>query len=263
MKKGIDISSHNGSINMKKVKDSGIEFIILRIGYGKNNIDQKFKFNYENAIKNELPVGIYLYSYAINTDDAKKEAQLVLDNIKGLKIEYPIFIDMEDADGYKNKHNINNQTCINICETFCNYIENENYYAGIYSNLNWFNNRINSNKLDKFDKWVAQWNSKCSYAGEYGIWQYSSQGSITGIEGNVDLNYSLKDYPTIIKNANLNHLSNIKTLIEYTVQNGDSLSKIAKKYNSTWSSIYELNKKIIGDNPNIINPGQVFKIEIN
>ena len=135
MKKGIDISSHNGSINMKKVKDSGIEFIILRIGYGKNNIDQKFKFNYENAIKNELPVGIYLYSYAINTDDAKKEAQLVLDNIKGLKIEYPIFIDMEDADGYKNKHNINNQTCINICETFCNYIENENYYAGIYSNL--------------------------------------------------------------------------------------------------------------------------------
>ena len=158
MIKGIDISENNGDINMSAVKEAGIEFVIIRIGYGKNQsqIDKKFKVNYENAIKNNIPVGIYLYSYATNIDDAEKEAELVLNNINGLKIEYPIFIDMEDADKYKAKRNVSNETCINICVKFCLEIENAGYYAGIYANLDWLNNRINSSKLDRFDKWVAQ-----------------------------------------------------------------------------------------------------------
>ena len=103
MLKGIDISSHNGDVNMEKVKSEGIDFIIIRIGYGKNQsqIDKSFQTNYENAIKNNIPVGIYLYSYATNIEDAEKEANLVLNNISNLKIEYPIFIDMEDSDRYK------------------------------------------------------------------------------------------------------------------------------------------------------------------
>ena len=264
MIKGIDISSYNGDVNMEKIKNAGIEFVILRIGYGKNQnqIDKKFKTNYENAIKNNIPIGIYLYSYATNTEDAEKEANLVLDNISKLKIEYPIFIDMEDSDGYKEKHKVNYNTCINICEKFCSIVENAGYYAGIYANLDWLNNKINSSKLDKFDKWVAQWNNKCTYNKSYGMWQYSSIGKIDGIAGNVDLNYALYDYPKIIRNANLNHLENFKnSFIYYTVKSGDTLSLIAKKFGISWQAIYKENIDIIGDNPNLIKVGQTLIIK--
>lgn len=261
MKKGIDISEHNGNINMEKIKKSGIEFIILRLGYGKNSnqIDKNFKINYEKAIKNNIPIGVYLYSYATNISDSKEEAKLVLDNIKGLKVEYPIFIDMEDADNYKSKRNVSNETCIDICETFCQEIENAGYYVGIYANLDWLNNKINNSKLDKFDKWVAQWNNRCTYKKEYGMWQYSSKGKVEGIAGNVDLNYSLKDYPTIIKNAKLNKLDCNK--ITYIVQPGDNLTTIVQRYNTNWQLIYQKSKNIIGSNPNIIKVGQELIIE--
>lgn len=246
---------------MEKIKKSGIEFIILRLGYGKNSnqIDKNFKINYEKAIKNNIPIGVYLYSYATNISDSKEEAKLVLDNIKGLKVEYPIFIDMEDADNYKSKRNVSNETCIDICETFCQEIENAGYYVGIYANLDWLNNKINNSKLDKFDKWVAQWNNRCTYKKEYGMWQYSSKGKVEGIAGNVDLNYSLKDYPTIIKNAKLNKLDCNK--ITYIVQPGDNLTTIVQRYNTNWQLIYQKSKNIIGSNPNIIKVGQELIIE--
>lgn len=261
MKKGIDLSSHNGSINMSYVKSSGIEFIILRLGYrkNKNNIDKKFYENYNKAIQLGIPIGVYIYSYALNANDALKEAEFVINTVKDLKLEYPIFIDMEDADNYKVKNNVNYSTCIDICETFCNYIENHGYYVGIYANLDWLNNKINNSRLDKFDKWVAQWSKNCTYKKEFGMWQYSSKGTILGIKGNVDLNYAFKDYPSIIKNANLNSLTPKSTI--YVVQAGDNLTKIAKKYNTDWKTIYNLNKEIIGDNPNIIKIGQKLIIE--
>lgn len=263
MIKGIDLSEHNGDVNMEKIKQKGIEFVILRVGYGKNTsqIDKNFRVNYEKAIKNNIPIGVYLYSYAINIDDAKKEAELVLNTIKGLKIEYPIFIDMEDADGYKAKRNISNETCIDICEKFCTEIENAGYYTGIYANLDWLNNKINSSKLDRFDKWVAQWNSECTYKKTYGMWQYSSKGQIDGVKGNVDMNYAIYDYLSIIKNSNLNHLNKVDfDITYYTVKPGDNLSTIAEQYNMTWQELYNINKSIIGDNPNLIHAGLELKI---
>lgn len=261
MKKGIDISSHNGEIDMKKVKESGVNFIILRLGYGKNKsqIDKRFYENYKKAKELNIPVGVYLYSYACNCQDAIKEAELVIDEIKNLEIEYPVFLDMEDADNYKLKHFVTNQMCIDICETFCNKIEEAGYYVGIYANLDWLTTRICSNRLDKFDKWVAQWSSKCDYKKEYGMWQYSSKGKIPGISGNVDLNYSLKDYEKIIRNAGLNHFVNKNTI--YIVKSGDNLTKIANKFNTTWQKIYEQNIKVIGSHPNLISPGQELIIK--
>ena len=261
MKKGIDISSHNGTIDMKKVKENGIEFIILRLGYGKHKsqIDTKFYENYYKSLDLNIPIGIYLYSYALNCDDALQEAKLVINEINNLKIEYPVFLDMEEADSYKSRNKIDNSTCIDICETFCKFVEEQGYYAGIYANLDWLNNKINDKKLDRFDKWVAQWNDSCSYKGDYGMWQYSSKGSILGISGFVDLNYSLKDYPTIIKNAKLNRLNLDKTT--YVVQPGDNLTTIAQKFNTNWEAIYQKNKNIIGINPNIIKVGQVLIIK--
>ena len=256
MKKGIDLSYHNGTIDMSEVKLSGIEFIILRLGYRKkeNHIDKKFYENYNKAIQLGIPVGVYIYSYALNTSDALKEAKFVIDTVKNLKLEYPIFIDMEDADNYKSKKNVNYSTCIDICETFCNYIENCGYYVGIYANLDWLNNKINDSRLDKFDKWVAQWSKSCTYKKDFGMWQYSSKGSILGINGNVDLNYALRDYPSIIKNTKLNSLTSNNKF--YIVQPGDNLTKIAKQYNTDWKAIYNMNREIIGDNPNRIKAGQ-------
>ena len=264
MKKGIDLSYSNGNIDMAKVKESGIDFIILRLGYGKskNQIDSKFYENYNKALQFNIPIGVYLYSYAHNCQDALDEAKLVIDVVTSLKLEYPIFIDMEDADGYKSRNNIDYSTCIDICETFCEYIESFGYYVGIYANLDWLNNKINSDRLDRFDKWVAQWSSICDYKKDYGLWQYSSKGFISGIQGNVDMNYALKDYPSIIYNNNLNHLKDITNLNNldlkyiYTVQAGDTLSKIALKYNTSWEKIYKHNRETIGDNPNYIKIGQ-------
>ncbi len=261
MLKGIDISEHNGNIDMKKVREDGVEFIILRLGYGKNKsqIDKRFYENYGKAKENNISVGVYLYSYAINTEDAECEAKRVIDEIKNLRIEYPIFIDMEDADGYKAKRNVSNEMCIDICDTFCNFIEKAGYYAGIYANLNWLKNRINSNKLDRYDKWVAQWAKECTYNKQYGIWQYSSKGKIAGINGNVDLNYAIKDYKTIIESANLNHVNGEE--VTYVVKENDTLSKIATIYNKTWKEIYNWNKEVIGENPDYIIPGQKLIIK--
>ena len=135
------------------------------------------------------------------------------------------------------------------------------YYTGIYASLDWLNNRINSEKLDRFDKWVAQWGNNCTYNKSYGMWQFSDKGKITGISGNVDLNYSIYDYKNIIKKANLNHLNNSTNPIYHVVVEGDTLSLLAKKYNVNWEKIYELNKDIIGDDPNQIYPGQNLLIK--
>ena len=95
------------------------------------------------------------------------------------------------------------------------------------------------------------------------MWQYTSQGQINGISGNVDLNYAIYDYLEIIRNANLNHLNDSKNNndIYYIVKDGDNLSKIASKYNTTWQSIYELNKEQIGNNPNLIHTGLKLRIK--
>ena len=256
MRFGIDLSEHNGNVDMSKVKASGIDFAILRMAYGKNKtqIDKQFYNNYNKTLEYKIPIGVYIYSYAISKEDALQEAKLTLDLLKDIKIEYPVFIDMEDFDGYKKRNNVSNFTCVDICETFCKYIEENGYYVGIYANLDWLNNKINSNKLDRFDKWVAEWGRSCHYKKEYGMWQYSSKGIIPGINGNVDLNYALKDYPSIINNTKKNN--NI-----YIVQNGDNLSKIAQKYNINLKKIYQWNKSVIGNDPNLIYEGQALVIK--
>lgn len=96
------------------------------------------------------------------------------------------------------------------------------------------NNKINDNRLDRFDKWVAQWGNSCTYNKNYGMWQFSDKGNVTGISGNVDLNYSIYDYKNIIKKANLNHLTNSTNTVYHVVVKGDTLTLLAKKYNVNW-----------------------------
>lgn len=202
MKFGIDVSSNNGVINWDKVKAQGVQFAILRCGIGSdyaNQDDTQFLRNYNECKRVGIPVGTYLYSYACNVSDAKSEADHVLRLVRGKNFELGIWFDMEDADQYKAKRNVQYSTCVDICETFCNIIQSNGLAVGIYANLDWWNNKINSSRLDKFDKWVAQWTSRCTYNKKYSIWQFGGEvnvirsNKLDGINGSVDMDYLMND----------------------------------------------------------------------
>ena len=202
MKFGIDVSSNNGVIDWDKVKAQGVEFAIIRCGIGSDfpvQDDSQFLRNYNECKRLGIPVGTYLYSYACNIEQAKSEADHVLRLINGKVFELGIWFVMEDADGYKAKRNVKYSTCIDICETFCNIIESKGLKVGIYANLDWLNNKINSNRLDKFDKWVAQWTTKCTYNKKYSMWQFGGEtnlirkNKLDGINGSVDMDYLVEE----------------------------------------------------------------------
>ena len=203
--RGIDVSEWQGIINWDKVKAAGIEFAIIRIAYGQKKVDDKAIRNIEECIRVGIPFGVYNYSYALNVENAINEANLVIKTLAPYKdkISFPVIIDMEDADGYKAKHgNPSNETLVDICEKECLMYEQAGYYAMIYSAKSWWDTKLKSSKLDRFDKWMAWWNSSAEnkFSHEtYGIWQYADNGSVSGISGKVDMNISFKDYPTIIR----------------------------------------------------------------
>ena len=187
-KKGIDVSYHQGTIDWGKVKNSGIEFAIIRIGYGMydNQKDTQFETNYKNARAVGIPVGVYHYSYAKTVDEAKREADLVLKWLNNRDLDLPVYFDIED----KTQQNLGKDVLNNICKAFCNAIEAGGYWAGIYSNKYWATSLVDGPTLGKrYTYWVAQYNSKCTYTGPYAMWQYSSSGSVNGISGRVDMNY--------------------------------------------------------------------------
>lgn len=278
MFKGIDVSAHQGRIDWEKVKNSGIQFAILRLGFGndmQSQDDAYFEANVQGCENIGIPWGAYLYSYALNPEDAKSEVQHALRLLKNKKPEYPVFFDMEDADGYKKNHGMpSSQTLIGICKTFLLGIEEAGYYASLYANLSWLNNQLNSRELDRFDKWVAHWSTSCGYKKPYGIWQYSDNGKVSGISGNVDMNISYKDYPSIIKANGLNDFKRdatqtppVPTLTNetensfttYIVKSGDTLWGIAERYLGNGSKYSEL-KSLNGLASDTIYPGQTIKI---
>ena len=189
--RGIDVSEHNGTIDWEKVKNE-IDFAIIRCGYGEDTISQDDKTYLRNVMECErlgIPYGVYIYSYAINLDKAKSEVNHVIRLLKNKKTEYGIWFDMEDADGYKSRHNVSDQMCRDITYTFCSIMKSKGYNVGIYANYNWFTNILNDERLDQYPKWVAQWGDKCDYKKEYVMWQYTNSGNVSGISGRVDMDY--------------------------------------------------------------------------
>ena len=190
---GIDVSKHNGKINWQKVKDSGIDFAIIRLGYGQDLVEQDdtmFKYNIDECKRLGIPYGVYIYSYALNVENALSEADHVLRLIKGYNPTFGIWYDLEDADGYKDKYGMpSKETFTEMAIAFCEKIKANGYKnVGIYASLDWFENQLSSPKLDKYDKWVAQWGEKCTYDREYIMWQYTDKGQVDGINGPVDMN---------------------------------------------------------------------------
>ena len=201
-KLGVDVSKHNGNVDWQTVKNAGYgSFAIIRAGYGgdyTNQDDPQFERNVNECERLGIPYGVYLYSYALNTNDAKGEVNHILRLLKkvGKNFKYGVWFDMEDADGYKKNHGMpSNSTLVDICYTFCEAVENAGYYAGIYASLSWLNNQLNNSKLDRFDKWVAQWNNTgCTYKKTYSIWQNTNNVSIGGKR--FDGNKLIRDFAT-------------------------------------------------------------------
>ena len=214
-KKGVDISSLNGDVSIKTIKKAGYDFVMIRCGYGSDlsvQDDTQFENNVKKCEAAGVPWGAYLYSYALNTDDAKSEAKHVVRLLKNKKPTLPVAFDMEDGDGYKKKNGMpSNKTLVSICKTFLSEIKKAGYYPMLYSSLSWLNNQLNDKSLlNAYDIWVAQWNSTCDYKGSYGMWQYGGEtnfidgNSIPGV-GVIDKDKCMKDYPAIIKNGGYNN----------------------------------------------------------
>lgn len=258
-KKGIDVSTWQKDIDWQAVKSSGINFAMVRSGYGrggKNQIDDKFKDNIIGAQKVGLDVGVYHYSYAESVNDAIVEAEFCLSIINGYKLTYPVAFDIED----NSMKDLSKRELTDICKAFCNKIEQEGYYASIYANVDWLNNYLYSDELlNRYDLWLAQWDTQIP-SFDCGIWQYSSNGSVNGINGSVDLNIAYKDYPSIIKGFSnseqgitLQDDASSNLFESYTVKPGDTLSKIAINYGTNYNYLAEINNI---SNANLIYAGQ-------
>ncbi|MBD9125032.1 MAG: hypothetical protein EGP68_09875 [Lachnospiraceae bacterium] len=194
---GIDISKHNGNIDWSAVKNSGVQYVILRCGYrgsasGVLVEDQKFKSNIQGATAAGLKVGIYFFSQAVNEVEAVEEASMTLSLIKKYRITYPVYIDVESANGRAD--GISKEARTSVINAFCQTIRNSGYTPGLYANKNWLTEKINTGALGGCKIWLAQYVAAPTYGGRYEMWQYSSRGSIAGIKGNVDLNVSYMGY---------------------------------------------------------------------
>ncbi len=184
LQKGIDVSFAQGKINWEEVKNH-IDFAIIRCGYGDNlesQDDSCWKYNADECTRLGIPFGIYLYSYASVDAQSRSEAAHVLRLIQGYSLALPVYLDLEEESSAVKNH------AVRGAHIFGDILESEGYAVGIYANLNWFRTVI-GNRLDRFTKWVAQYNDTCDYDGGCDLWQYTSSGRIPGISGNVDMNY--------------------------------------------------------------------------
>lgn len=190
MLKGIDVSRHQGAIDWAKVKATGVQFAIIRAGYGKYAYqeDPCFTDNIEGAYNAGIPVGVYWYSYADTVAEAKQEAEVCLTVIKPYKdmITLPVFFDQEYEPAILAAGNSIRTQC---CVAFIQVIEAAGYKAGLYGSQDWLDNKIDDSQIpETATVWVAQYGNECTYKGRYTIWQYTSSGKVNGISGNVDLN---------------------------------------------------------------------------
>jgi len=194
--KGVDVSKYQGNIDWNKVKASGIEFAIIRVGYrgygtGVLVEDSTFRQNIKGATAAGLKVGLYFYSQAINETEAVEEASMVISLCQGYNISYPIYFDTEKVAGDTGRaDNISRAQRTANAVAFCETIRNSGYKAGVYSYASWFYNQLNMASLSPYSIWIAQYRDQLSFDYNYDIWQYSSTGTVPGIPKPTDMNVS-------------------------------------------------------------------------
>lgn len=297
--KVIDVSAHQGVIDWEKVKPQ-IDGAILRCGFGMdktNQDDQHFKRNADECTRLGIPFGVYIYSYADTVERVKSEAAHVLRLIKGYKLSYPVYLDLEE--------NGTQTGAVERANIFGDIIEKAGYWCGVYANTSWWNNHLKG--LERFTKWVAQYYKECQYKGDHlDMWQYSCKGKVNGIKGDVDMNHCYRNFPAEILSskkpvaATAPAKKTVSELVEevfagkwgdgaerkkkltaagydydavqdavnarlkknqkqyYTVQRGDTLSYIASKFGTTYTALAKLNGI---KNPDRIYEGQKIRVK--
>lgn len=226
-KNGIDASRHQGTIDWQEVKKSGVEFAILRAGYGKytTQADQCFEENYSGCQAAGIPCGVYWYSYAISAAEAEQEAAACLEVIRGKQFAYPVYFDIEEASQFA----LGETKCSEIAKAFLDAVEKAGYWVGIYSSKSNLEAYISKTLRKRYAVWVAHYQvSQTDYSGDYGIWQKSDNGRISGISGDVDLDECYIDYPALIQAKGLNGFSPVSD--SETEQTPDkSISELAQE----------------------------------
>lgn len=192
-----DISSWQGGINYQAIRDR-VNYCILRAGF-ETTADSRFEEHYANL--QGLNLGAYWYSYAEGVEEAKAEARAFLNMVNGKKFTLPLFLDIEDP----SQRGLGRDKLNDMIKAFGEIIESAGYYFGVYTNLDWYRNVISGSELNnKFDWWIACWSSEAPSGVDFGVWQFTSSYNDFGTR--LDANYVVKDYPTIIREAHLNHL---------------------------------------------------------
>jgi len=195
---GIDVSKYQGKIDWTKLKEQGIDYAILRVGirgYSEGSIkdDDTFVTNIEGAIENDIQVGVYFFTQAINNEESLEEAEYVLEKIKDYKLDYPVYIDVEHvASSSCRTKDLNKHERTALIKTFLNRIKEEGYEAGIYGNTKSFLLMMDLEELEEYPKWLASYSLPLYYPYDFEILQYSESGKLTGIKEKVDLNLQLR-----------------------------------------------------------------------
>jgi len=280
--KGIDVSKFQGNVNFAAVKRSGIEFVIIRAGFGRyaSQKDILFEQNYKNAKAAGLKVGAYWFSYANSELEAVQEAEACAEVLKGKQFEFPIYYDLENdpKSGYypfaKSKEH-----CSKLVTAFCTALEKRGYFAGLYISRSPLQTHITKEVAERFTLWLAEYGPKLNYNGAYDMWQYSSTGRILGIIDPVDLDESKKDFSTIIIPGGFNNYPKqaqaqqqskpaepakaaqapTPQFKNYKIISGDTLTAIAKAHGSTVNELKKINNI---KNANLIYAGDVIKIPV-
>ncbi len=200
---GIDVSKYQGQIDWNRVKNSGVQFAMIRTGYGgdpsswNRQTDAYFESNYSGATGAGLKVGAYHYSYATNASMASDEADFCLHILNGRHLDYPVAYDLED----RSQAGVSPDVMAQIVQTFCGKLQLAGYKPAVYSYVNFYNARLTSPLVAQFDTWIANYVQAPApnFGRSYTMWQYSSGGSVAGISGRCDMDYSYVDYsaPTV------------------------------------------------------------------
>lgn len=295
---GIDVSEHNGTVDWDTVKNQ-VSYAILRLGWigNKNNhtLDKQFERNYSECKRLGIPIGIYVYCYCNNANTAKQGAEWTLQKLSGKSLELPVYIDMED----NSIKGMGKGILTDVCIAFNSVIEGAGLWAGVYANLDWFNNYLYKDTIkSKYTTWIAHYTSGTNkHEGEYDIWQNTSKGKISGVGGNVDTNYMYRDLIAEISGRTPSQTT--KSIVDLANEviagkYGDGQARknaLGSLYNDVQAKVNEIlgaNKQVAytvkkGDtlsgiakkygttyqaiaskngikNPNLIYPGQVLKI---
>ena len=251
--RGIDVSNHQGTVDWNKVKATGIDFAILKVGpvYGKP--DDSFERNAAECERLGIPYGVYYYSYARSVEDANKEADRTLAWLGGHHPSLPVYYDLEDSYILQDP-DFSKDKLTQIAQAFCNRMEAVGFKSGIYANLNWLNNYLNSPSLSGYDHWVAQYNWRCDYAGSYSFWQYSSSGNVPGVNGRCDMNYCF--------NGSLLNVDDSKMHIQYEAH-VSNIGWMSSKRDGSTAGTTGQSKSVEDLKVSILNPVEDGSVQIN